>query len=333
MDGKTEWTRARVWRRLLQTGFLLLTLEVGIRFGLFVSEAAAGAPITWQRPPAVEGFLPIGALVSLKNWLLTGSFERIHPAALVLLLTFVGISLIAKKGFCSWLCPIGTLSNALAAAGRRLFGRNVLPPRWLDAPLRALKYLGLAFFVKLIVIDMPAAALGGFLSSPYWASADVRMLYFFIRPSTVTIVVLAVLVVLSLAVRDAWCRYLCPYGALLGLVSFASPFKIRRDTDLCTNCGACRHACPSRLPVDARTTVRSPECTACLRCTDSCPQPGALGIALPGRGRRHWPGWAFAALVLVLFLAGVGTGMATGHWQGALNAGTYRWLIPLAAGR
>jgi ferredoxin len=180
---------------------------------------------------------------------------------------------------------------------------------------------------------MPAAALGGFLNSPYWASADVRMLYFFTRPSTVTLVVLAILVALSLAVRGAWCRYLCPYGALLGLISFLSPLKIHRNPELCTGCGACRRACPSRLPVDERTVVRSPECTGCLTCTDHCPQQGALGIALPGRSRRHWPGWAFAALVLLLFLAGVGTGMATGHWQGALGTGAYRWLIPLAGGR
>jgi polyferredoxin len=107
MDIRNARASARFWRRLLQAGFLILTLSVGIRFGLFVGEAAAGAPIVWQRPPAVEGFLPIGALVSLKDWLLSGRFDRIHPAALALLLTFAGISLIAKKGFCSWLCPVG----------------------------------------------------------------------------------------------------------------------------------------------------------------------------------------------------------------------------------
>ncbi|HKK01658.1 MAG TPA: 4Fe-4S binding protein, partial [Desulfuromonadales bacterium] len=198
MDSQTTWAKVRPWRRTLQAAFALLTLSVGIRFGLFVREVAAGAPVSWQRPPSVEGFLPIGALVSLKHWLLTGAFDRIHPAALVLLLTFIGISLVAKKSFCSWLCPVGTLSDALAAAGRRVFGRNVLLPRWLDIPLRSLKYLGIAFFLKLIAIDMPATALGGFLNSPYWASADVRMLYFFTRPSTVTLIVLAVLVVFSL---------------------------------------------------------------------------------------------------------------------------------------
>jgi polyferredoxin len=52
-----------------------------------------------------------------------------------------------KKAFCSWLCPIGTLSESLWMLGRKLFGKNPGLPRWLDYPLRSLKYLLLFFFV------------------------------------------------------------------------------------------------------------------------------------------------------------------------------------------
>ena len=70
---------------------------------------------------------------------------------------------------------------------------------------------------------------------------------------------------------------------------------------------------------------------------DRGPVPGryrrraTLAGTLPGRS-RHWPGWAFGALVLLLFLAGVGAGMATGHWQSALDTASYRFMIPLAVG-
>src|ERR1035437_8790231 len=39
--------------------------------------------------------------------------------------------------------------------------------------------------------------------------------------------------------QNFWCRYLCPYGALMGLVSLASPLRIRRETSLCIDCGKC----------------------------------------------------------------------------------------------
>ena len=63
--------------------------------------------------------------------------------------------------------------------GRKIFGRNFQVWSRLDLPLRGLKYLLLAFFIKLIVIDMPTESLGAFLQAPYWALSDVKMLYFF----------------------------------------------------------------------------------------------------------------------------------------------------------
>jgi polyferredoxin len=81
-----------------------------------------------------------------------------------------------------------------------------------DWPLRALKYLLLGFFVWVIFFRMNPAGLRAFLDSPFNQTADVRLLQFFIHPSTTTLVVLAVLVGLSLPIRYFWCRYLCSYG-------------------------------------------------------------------------------------------------------------------------
>ncbi len=316
--------RPGFWRALVQWLFFLWTVFLGVQFALFVRHFEVGGP-AYVRPPGVEGFLPIGALVSLRYWITSGTVHPVHPAALVLFLTFLGMCLLARKSFCAWLCPVGTLSEALGKLGRRLFGRNFHPWRWLDLVLRGIKYLLLLFFVKSIGLDMPAAALGGFLDSPYWAVSDVKMLHFFTRMSAATLVVLATLAALSLLYRHAWCRYLCPYGALLGLLALFSPFRIRRSQETCAGCGACERACPARLPVGKRQAVRSAECTACLTCLESCPQ-GALQISpLPGRA---FPWWGFAALVLLLFAAGVGAGMLGGHWQSSLTAGDFQRLIP-----
>ncbi|MDW7645906.1 MAG: 4Fe-4S binding protein [Desulfuromonadales bacterium] len=316
------------WRALVQWGFLAWIIAIGIRFGLFVRhfESGGAAPYV-SRPPGVEGFLPIGALVSLKHWLANGFVHDVHPAALVLFLSFLVMSLLAKKSFCSWLCPVGTLSEGAWKLGRRLFGRTFKPWRWLDTLLRSLKYLLLFFFAKIILLDMPARALGAFMDAPYWAVSDVKMLHFFTRMSLTALVVILVLTGLSLLYQNFWCRYLCPYGALMGLASLLSPFKIRRAPERCTDCGACSRACPAWLPVQQKARVCSPECTGCLTCVEACPER-ALAMAPPAVSPT-FPRWVFPVLALSLYGGGVLLGMATGHWGTSLTYQHYQQLIPL----
>ena len=132
--------------------------------------------------------------------------------------------------------------------------------------------------------------------------------------------------------KNAWCRYLCPYGALMGLVALASPSSIRRHADACIDCAKCAKACPAHLPVDRVAAVRSPECSACLSCVTACPAAGALDFSIGvGASRRlPLPAWSVAAAVLALFLGLVGTAHATGHWQTTLPDKVYFELIPHA---
>ncbi len=316
-------------RTVVQWCFLFWVVGIGIRFGMFVNsvESGAAAPLV-SRPPGVEGFLPIGALTSLKYWLVSGKIHPVHPAALVIFLAILLMSLLAKKSFCSWLCPVGTLSEGAHKLGRLLFGRNFRIWRWLDFTLRGIKYLLLLLFVKFILLDMSAEALARFLDAPYWAVSDVKMLNFFTSMSLTTMVVLAILTLLSLFYKMFWCRYLCPYGALLGLASIASPFKIRRDAVGCTGCQRCTAACPSQLAVHTCTAVSSPECTGCLTCVDNCPEQNVL-VMQPVFWKRPLPMWVFPTVVVLVFMAGIAAGMVSGHWQTSLSYADYQKLIPL----
>ncbi len=139
------------------------------------------------------------------------------------------MSLVLAKSFCSHICPVGLLSELLGRLGLRLVGRTLTPPRWLDLPLRGLKLLLLGFFVWAVWVAMDPAGVEAFLDSPYAQVADVKMWLFFAAPSRLTIAVLGVLVVGSVFVRDLWCRYLCPYGALVGLLGRLAPLKVARD--------------------------------------------------------------------------------------------------------
>jgi len=320
--------RTPLVRRSCQAAFILLNLWIGARFYVFVRHYETGGLTAFvPRPPGVEGWLPIAGLMNLKYTLLTGLVPEIHPAAMFLLAAFIAISFVARKAFCSWLCPIGTLSEWLWEGGREMFGRNVQAPRWLDIPLRGLKYLLLGFFAY-AVASMTVADLQGFLTSPYGLVADVKMLNFFRRIGTTGAVVIGALVVGSVFVKNLWCRYLCPYGALLGLVSLVSPARIRREAGTCIDCAKCAKACPALLPVDRLSTVKSAECTGCLECVAVCPAEGALRLSVVRS--RAVPTWAVATTIAAIFLGIVGYAQVTGRWHSNIPDAVYRELIPAA---
>src|SRR5215468_1941062 len=144
---RTEIDRSQLYRRTFQGAFFLLNLWLGTRFYFWVRQFETGnLQASLQRPAGIEGWLPIAGLMNLRYWLLSGQIPQLHPAAMFLLLTFLSMSFVFRKAFCSWLCPIGTISEYLWRAGKKAFGRNFFLPRWLDLPLRSLKYLLLGFF-------------------------------------------------------------------------------------------------------------------------------------------------------------------------------------------
>ncbi|HSD67280.1 MAG TPA: 4Fe-4S binding protein [Vicinamibacteria bacterium] len=314
---RVEWAR-----HLVQAAFLLAVVGIGWEFVRWVHGLEAGV-VAGPRPPGVEAFLPIAALLSLRHLFATGQVHPVHPAGLVVLLLVLGLGLVAKKAFCSWVCPIGTLSETLAGLSQRLFRRKLRLPRPLDLPLRSLKYLLLAFFVYAVFLQMGPTAVADFLDSPYNRVADVKMLYFFERLSPFALKALLGLVVLSVAVPYSWCRYLCPYGALLGALSLLSPLKVTRHAPSCIDCGLCTKACPSHLPVARLARVSSDECFGCLSCVAACPVTRALRVETPAPWRRAVRPAAFAALVAGLFVVGTLLARATGHWSNAITNEEY----------
>jgi polyferredoxin len=194
-------------------------------------------------------------------------------------------------------------------------------------PLRGLKYLLLALFVY-AVVSMPPIAIRAFLSGPYGVVADVKMLNFFRFLGETGAIVLALLMLASVFVQNFWCRYLCPYGALMGFASMLSPLRIRRNPEPCIDCGKCAKACPSLLPVDLLVTIKSAECTACMECVAACPAEGALMMAAPGK--RFVPSWAIAAGVAIVFCGIVSYAKVTNHWDTHIPARIYMELVPKA---
>jgi polyferredoxin len=303
-----------------------LVVAIGVQFTFWVRAHLEGTEPAVGRPPGVEAFLPINSMLAARHLLGRHVIDPIHPAGLAIFLGVCLMSAVVARSFCSHLCPVGLVSELLGRLGLRSLGRDLKLPVWVDVPLRSLKWLLLAFFAWAVWFAMSPGVVAAFLQSPYARVADVKMWLFFAEPSRTTVAVLAVLVVLSLLVRDFWCRYLCPYGALLGALGRLAPFKVRRDPSLCTDCRACTRVCPARLPVHRLRTVASVECTACQDCVVACKVRSCLAVRSPS--------WAGAPLTLGaaravavaggLYLAVVLGFRLTGHWRTAVTDTEYR---------
>jgi polyferredoxin len=317
----------------VQLFLVALNLWIGIQFFLWVRWAESGGhALEVSRPAGVEGWLPIEGLMQMKYFLVAGRVPRVHAAGFFLFTSFLVVSFVFRKSFCSWLCPVGTVSEYLWKLGRATFRRNFQLPRWADIPLRSLKYVLLSFFAY-AVASMSAAAIAEFLGSPYALIVDVRMLNFFRYLGETTAFVLLGIVIASIFVQNFWCRYLCPYGALLGLVSMFSPARITRNSDTCIDCAKCAKACPSALPVDKLVQIRSAECTGCLECVAVCPAKDTLTLSVPVGLRKHRavPAWSMAAGIAIIFFGLVGYAKFNRHWNTDLPKQVYLELVPNAS--
>ena len=314
-------------RRWTQFGILALLLFTGVRYLLWVFHFRFGTPYV-PRPASVEAFLPVSALVSLKGWVATGVFPTVHPAALVILIAVLLTAVVFHRGMCSWVCPVGLVEEYLGKLGIRGLGRKLTPPKYLDIPLRAVKYLLLAFFVKVVLVDMSGMAALGFEQSTYNKVAAVKMLDFWLEPGAWTIGITGFLVVGSLFVQNFWCRYLCPYGALLSVIGFVSPasVNVNRDEAACDDCGLCTKACPNYVDVQSADQVRALECTRCSQCIEACPK-GALEYRVGPLSVT--PQQVGVGIVAIIFLV-IGLAIVTGNWQSAVEYSEWARLVPAA---
>lgn len=276
----------RAWARHL---LLLCWGLVAVQYGLHVWLLGQGTSPWLVRPDVVDGFLPIAGGLGLRAWLGQGLVDPHHPAATITVLVLSLSALLLGRAFCAWFCPIGLVGEWLHRLRNRLLPGEWTPPRWLDWLLRAQKFLVLGFLLFIILLAVPAAALPGYLASPYHQAADMKMGAFFFNLSLVSGLCLGWVLLLTATFRQGFCRYLCPYGAWLALLGLLTPLRIRRDPVRCLrssghDCDKCSRACPSRIQVHQLIAVRSLECTSCLSCVAACPRRAdALHLGTPHR--------------------------------------------------
>ena len=291
-------------RRLVQTAVVLLTAIVGYRM-------ASG-----RSPDGIEVFCPFGGVETAYSLLGGGRFTCAAGAGnLAILFALLLLTVLARKAFCAWVCPLGAVAEGMARLGRvgkQAFGKNGWSRSWdhqllgvyTPAPRvdRVLRWLRLPVLALILFFTFRTGELVFRSFDPYYIlfsfhGHDVRGYSYGILGG-----VLALAVVMPMA----WCRYLCPLGGLLWPFSRVGLLRIGRNQDVCTGCRACDLACPHSIEVSRSSAVHSGECTLCLECSAACPRGTALALGSGIGTRRAVAGWLVPALVVLLAAAGMG---------------------------
>lgn len=276
---KKAFRRKIIIRPFIQGFFFILIALIAANHSL----SETGASIPFLANASLHALCPFGGVETLYQFLTSGTYvQKIHESAFVLMGIGLLLAVLFGPVFCGWVCPLGTVQEWFGKLGRRLFQRkyNHFVPAKIDRWLRYTRYLVLAWVVY--------ATANSF--SLWFASVDPYYALFSFWTSEAAVgglVVLGVTLAASLLVERPWCKYACPYGAVLGVFNLFRVFSIRREEGICKLDGACNRACPMNIDVSGVRVVRDPQCISCLECTTeaSCPFAGAVAFSSGGNKR------------------------------------------------
>jgi len=309
-------------RIFIRSAFLVFFLGACAQLLMFM-RWAKGEGAFVPRPEAVAGLLPVGHFTSFFGWIRGGGWDTYLPAGLVIIIGAIAVSLLFKRGFCGWICPLGTVWELAELAGRKLLGHTFLLPKWLDRVGRGIRYVLAAMILSaLMLVSLQEVA--SFREMPYMWTADIKILMGFANP--VFIAAGLVAFVLSMLFSPVWCRYLCPLGGWYSTLGLASPCAVHRDDELCINCHKCTRICHALVDVEkVPNRVWAPECDGCMDCVRVCPAPGALEARALGRWRI--PFWVWPLLVVGLWLLIFGVAKLTHNWDTSIPNDLFKQVI------
>lgn len=269
-------TGMKLKRRVVQLAFLALVLV-----GVFVFGANC------------ERWCPFGGVEALYGYATEGNMLcSLATSNFFILGGVLAATLLLRRAFCSYLCPLGTIAEGLHVAGRRLRIPAIHVPPAVDRVLSLGKYVVLAVVLAL-TWQAGELIFRGF--DPCYAlisrhGTDITYWAY---------VVAGAISVASLALMLPFCRWFCPLAAVLNPFSRFGLARVHRNTETCHDCGRCARSCPAQIPVDRLTVVTAARCTSCLNCVDSCPAQGAKALTW-GPSSRPGRQWSQAALIGLL---------------------------------
>jgi ferredoxin len=262
-----------------------------------------------QGIPAIDALDPFGGLETLFKYVASGEFiKKIEPGNIVLLGAIAILGVVLSRFFCGWFCAFGALQGVFGWLGKKIFKRRFTVPQKLDAVLRWAKYPILAAIIYFTwragdLIIRPYDPVAAYAHLPaglpaVWAEFSVGL------------VILVAVLILSMLYERAFCKYLCPLGAVNAILGRIPLFRIKRVESTCISCSKCDRSCPMNIEVSKMETVNSPECISCMECVTACPtKKGTLVTTLGGKVTKIG---VVAAIGFAIYLGAAAIGQATG---------------------
>jgi polyferredoxin len=306
----------------MQTNTLSRIFQYGTRF--FILIFATYLAVMHQlkgvlAAPNAHAYCPFGGLESVYKFLASGGYiQKIMPATMVLFVSSVLLVVVLNRAFCGWICPLGTLQMLFDRLARFLKIKKIRVPAAVERYLHYVKYIGL------VVIIYFTWKIGDLVYDPYdpWSAyahiaGGLTGLYidFFIGS-----IFLIVALIGSLWLPNNFCRYFCPMGAFLGILSKLSPTRIHRNETTCINCKKCDRVCPAQIAISTEPKVKSMECFACGDCVAACPVDNTLMYRIWGKRVLNWLVYGIATLVI--FFGVVEIAKLAGIWKTSYSSAT-----------
>ena len=261
-------------RLAVQIFFLALIILISVNH--FRSEQGL-APLLIGNP-SLHAVCPFGGVVTIYSYFAEGTFiPKIHQSSITLMWLVLGLTLLFGPVFCGWICPFGTVQEFIGKIGKKIFkkGYNNFIPSVIDKPLRYLRYV----ILILVVVNTAISAKLMFSNiDPYFALFNIWSS----EVTRLSLLILSLVLIGSLFVERPWCKYLCPFGALLGIFNLFRIVKLKRNEKTCINCKKCDRVCPMNIDISTSKTIKDHQCISCLLCTDeiTCPVSNTLSFSL-----------------------------------------------------
>ncbi len=291
----------------------------------------------------IEAYCPFGGIQALGSYLLNQALScSMTGVQIVMGITLIVAIILLSKLFCSFICPVGTVTEWMSRLGRKMKAQITITGI-ADKALRSLKYI-LLFITLYHTLQSNELFCKKF--DPYYGLAsgfdtDVVLLW--------SIISIAIVFVGSIFIRLFWCKYLCPLGAISNIFKFTGFFvvvmaiylillkagvnisyvwplaaacvggylieitqlhgklfpavKVTRNENSCINCSLCSKKCPQAIDVANMQVVKEADCNLCGDCVAACPEPDTLQF----NKKKNWKYLPHIATV-VLVLAGMALG-------------------------
>jgi polyferredoxin len=285
------FARTQNLRRTTQGLFLLLFLF------LFIQTESKGSD---------ELGYPVRLFLDFDPLILVSTLLSAHAAAIAFTLSIITIvfTVIFGRVFCGWLCPLGTLNNIVGSIRKKAAvhrGRNWYRVKYyiltamIASSVFTLQLVGIMDPLSLLIRSLSISVYPLFnygvratfnslynteltgitaVSEPIFTFLKNTVLTFdqsFYNQNLLIGSIFFIVMGLNLIEKRFWCKYLCPLGALLGLLSRFSFLK-RSVSEGCTECGTCGTVCQGNAAPDQKTQWKDTECLYCWNCDDVCPE-------------------------------------------------------------